>query len=281
MRFLTILLFLLLSWHLAAQREVYHKKITLEWTTKKEYTFGYKQTWDMPIVQGQSIDLARRLPTYAEKWEVSAQTDINDYKIINVKYETIKSTNLLDINKENIPKEIESSLVILSTRNDFHAYLNMIPVIKDGNTYKKITSFEVAYTLKKQQRSNQSYKSNSVLATGTWYKFSVDTTGVYKLDRDFLNNLGLNTGSINPKNISIYGNGGHLLPYKIGDFRYDDLQENAIYVAGEEDGSFDSNDYLLFYAIGPDSWKHDNTLESVEHVRNPYTDKAYYFVNYN
>lgn len=279
MRYYIILLFLSFNWHLLAQEEVFNKKFNLEWTVEDEFIFGYNDSWKLPIIKGQSIDHGRMLPTYAAKWKVAPHTDIDNYKIFNVQYETVKSANLLDINKENIPEEIESSLVILSTRNNFHAYLNMIPVIKEGNLYKKITSFEVAYTLKNQERSNQSYKSNSVLATGTWYKFSVDTTGVYKLNRDFLNNLGLNTGSINPKNISIYGNGGHLLPYKIGDFRYDDLQENAIYVSGEEDGSFDSNDYILFYALGPDSWKHENTLESVEHVRNIYTDKAYYFVH--
>lgn len=279
MRYFIILLFLSFSWHQVAQEEVFNKKFNLEWTVEKDFIFGYSDSWELPVIKGQSIDHDRMLPIYAAKWEAPPYSDIKSYKIINVQYETVKSANLLDIKEENIPNDIESSLVVLSTRNDFHAYLNMIPLIKDANSYKKIKSFEVQYTLKNQVKSKHSYRSNSVLSSGTWYKFSVDTTGVYKLDRDFLNDLGLSTGSINPKNISIYGNGGHLLPYRIGDFRYDDLQENAIYVSGEEDGSFDSNDYILFYALGPHSWKHENTLESVEHVRNIYSDKAYYFVH--
>lgn len=279
MRHFIILLFLSFSWHLIAQKEVFNKKFDLEWTVEKDFIFGFDDSWELPIIKGQSIDYGIMLPTYTAKWEVTPNTDIENYKIRNVQYETVKSANLLDIKKENIPNEIESSLVVLSTRNDFHIYLNLIPLIKDGHSFKKIKSFEVEYTLKNQVKPKQSFRSNSVLSNGAWYKFSIDTTGVYKLDRDFLNNLGINTGSINPKNISIYGNGGHLLPYRIGDFRYDDLQENAIYVSGEEDGSFDSNDYILFYALGPHSWEHENTLESVTHVRNIYSDKAYYFVH--
>ena len=33
--------------------------------------------------------------------------------------------------------------------------------------------------------------TNSVLANGNWYKFSIDTTGVFKIDRAFLQRLGI------------------------------------------------------------------------------------------
>ena len=69
------------------------------------------------------------------------------------------------------------------------------------------------------------------------YKFAVDTTGVFKIDRAFLQQLGISTNNLNPKKIHIYGNGGQLLPELNADFRYDDLQENAIFIAGEEDNS--------------------------------------------
>ena len=92
-----------------------------------------------------------------------------------------------------------------------------------------ITSFIFA-----QSKSFSSIK-NSVLSQGTWFKFSIDTTGVFKIDRSFLQNLGINTNELNPKNIRIYGNGGQLLPMVNSGFRYDGLQENAIVVSGEDD----------------------------------------------
>ena len=32
--------------------------------------------------------------------------------------------------------------------------------------------------------------SSSVLASGDWYKFSVDTTGIFKIDRNLLQQMG-------------------------------------------------------------------------------------------
>ncbi|WP_088323593.1 type IX secretion system sortase PorU [Polaribacter tangerinus] len=120
--------------------------------------------------------------------------------------------------------------------------------------------------------------SNSVLATGDWYKFSVDTTGVFKIDKNFLEKIGVATKGLNPRNIKIYGNGGQLLPELNSDFRYNDLQENAIAVIGEEDGEFNNNDFILFYAKGPHDWVIDTNSKTAKHQQNIYSDNAYYFI---
>ncbi|NVJ89247.1 MAG: type IX secretion system sortase PorU [Flavobacteriaceae bacterium] len=126
-----------------------------------------------------------------------------------------------------------------------------------------------------------SQNADAVLATGEWYKFSVDTTGVFKIDANLLQRIGINTSGLDPRKIHIYGNGGQLLPVVNNDFRYNDLQENAIYVAGENDGSFDANDYILFYAKGPHDWEVNLTTETATHRQNIYSDKAYYFITVN
>jgi len=123
--------------------------------------------------------------------------------------------------------------------------------------------------------------SNSVLAEGDWYRFSVDTTGVFKIDRSFLQQMGIGTNGINPKKIHIYGNGGQLLPEQNSDLRYDDLQENAIYISGEADGVFNADDYILFYAKGPHDWQEDVPNKTAQHRHNIYTDVAYYFITIN
>jgi hypothetical protein len=136
-----------------------------------------------------------------------------------------------------------------------------------------ITSFIFA-----QSKSFSSIK-NSVLSQGTWFKFSIDTTGVFKIDRSFLQNLGINTSEVNPKNIRIYGNGGQLLPMLNSAFRYDGLQENAIAVSGEDDGTFDANDYILFYGKGPHHWNVSPSQPDLSrHQTNIYSDKAFYFI---
>ena len=123
--------------------------------------------------------------------------------------------------------------------------------------------------------------SNSVLSNGDWYKFSVDTTGVFKIDKNLLQQIGISTNDLNPKKIHIYGNGGSLLPVLNSDFRYDDLQENAIHIEGEEDASFDNSDFILFYAKGPHDWEINPTNKTAKHRQNIFSDEAYYFITVN
>ncbi|WP_218599646.1 type IX secretion system sortase PorU [Polaribacter sp. NJDZ03] len=120
--------------------------------------------------------------------------------------------------------------------------------------------------------------TNSVLSTGDWFQFSVDTTGVFKIDRSLLQQIGISTNGLNPKKISIYGNGGAMLPVLNSDVRFTDLQENAIYIEGEDDGSFDANDFILFYAQGPHDWDVNAASSSATHRQNIYSDVAYYFI---
>jgi hypothetical protein len=121
--------------------------------------------------------------------------------------------------------------------------------------------------------------SNSVLANGDWFKFSVDTTGVFKIDKNLLQQIGVSTNGLDPKKIRIFGNGGNLLPVLNSQNRYDDLQENAIYVDGEDDGSFDNSDFILFYAKGPHDWEINSSTNTINHRQNIYSDVAYYFIS--
>ena len=123
--------------------------------------------------------------------------------------------------------------------------------------------------------------TNSVLAQGDWFQFSIDTSGVFKIDKGLLQQIGISTSNLNPKKIHIYGNGGNLLPVLNSDYRYQDLQENAIYIKGENDGVFDTDDYILFYGQGPHHWTTNPTTKTASHVQNIYSDKAYYFITVN
>jgi hypothetical protein len=122
---------------------------------------------------------------------------------------------------------------------------------------------------------------NSVLSQGEWFKFSVDTTGVFKIDKNLLQQIGISTNNLNPKKLHIYGNGGHLLPVLNSDFRYKDLQETAIYVEGEADGVFNENDFILFYAKGPHDWEVNSANQTASHRQNIFSDASYYFITVN
>jgi hypothetical protein len=117
----------------------------------------------------------------------------------------------------------------------------------------------------------------SVLAQGEWYQISIESRGVYKITATQLRQIGINPDQIDPRKIQLFGNGGKMLPQKNSHPRATDLQENALWVLGEEDGRFDPGDAIIFYADGPDSlWHHPDT--GFDYQRNPYSDKAYYYL---
>ncbi|MCI4666814.1 MAG: type IX secretion system sortase PorU [Bacteroidia bacterium] len=123
------------------------------------------------------------------------------------------------------------------------------------------------------------FASSSVLKEGEWIKLGILKTGVYRLDAAYLQSIGLNTSSINPQNIQIYGNGGGMLPQANSDFRHDDLVQNRIEVVGEADGSFDNGDFVLFYAQGPHKFFWDSESQLYRHELNLYSDTNYYYIH--
>jgi len=125
----------------------------------------------------------------------------------------------------------------------------------------------------------RTYADNSVLAQGQWYKIGVTQDGIYRLDNTFFSNLGISPSSINPRTIRIFGNGGGMIPQANIAERLDDLQENYIHVEGENDGSFNVGDYVLFFGEGPHSWDYNAETQLFDHEYNLYSDTNFYFLN--
>lgn len=129
--------------------------------------------------------------------------------------------------------------------------------------------------------------SNSVLSTGEWYKIEIkdnndgNSEGIYKITKSFLENAGINLSGIDPRTIKMYGNGGELLPELMAEPRPQDLVENAIYIEGENDGVFNNDDYILFFAKSINTWHYDSTLNIFKHKVNYYSRSNYYWICFN
>jgi hypothetical protein len=255
------------------------KSFQLIWDMDKEVEFSDGLKLRYPLVEDNFIG-KNGVPSFYSFWEVPRGPNKTSYSIENVTYETVDEKYLSSIDIESIPFELISSFNISRAPSIYGVSLSITPLIRQGNLIKKIVSFNLVYKLstilsKSGQITNF---EDSVLKSGTWYKFSIDKTGVFKIDSQFLSDLGVSTSDLDPRNIRIYGNGGKMLPNLNSDFRYNDLQENAIYVEGEEDAVFNENDYVLFYGQGPDDWNTDDQ-NSTSHRKNIYSDAAYYFLS--
>ncbi len=153
--------------------------------------------------------------------------------------------------------------------------LSYIPINKEFKV--NCFSYTLNLTYKEYDIESKSVVFNSVLAEGDWYKIKVNDDGLYKIDKSFLEDIGLDVSSIDPRKIQIYGNGGAMLPESNADFRFEDLVQNSIYLHGEDDGSFDTNDFLVFYGESPHRW---NFIDSnFYHVQNIYDNSNFYYLH--
>lgn len=119
---------------------------------------------------------------------------------------------------------------------------------------------------------------NSVLAQGTWYKFTAPAEGMYKISRSELASIGIDAASVDPRTIKIYNNGGYVLPENPAISAASDLIENAILVVGQEDGRFDESDYILFYGRGINFWEFDQTSNDIIRRKHFYDKNNYFWI---
>lgn len=166
---------------------------------------------------------------------------------------------------------------------DKYLAIDLFPFIMNNGSIHRITQFSVNQDKKIVAGSQQKdFVANSVLQNGSgdWYKISVTEDGIYKIDKSFLADLGIDIENIDPQSINIYGNGDGKLPELNSTYRTDDLAKNDIIIIGEGDGTFDDNDYILFYGWGPNRWYANGTTDFYQD-RHIYSNVSCYFINVN
>ena len=275
----------LLSWCLAAYSNTpLTIKEFLNWETAPQSYIPFEgapaeKIWKF---EGAAFGLAEMpsLPFFYKYFQVEGNGFLN-VELVDVVYEDIDMNGNID--KDKIPDALKFNTRISSNRGQYTGYLSFIPIVKTGNnSFQKVVSFELKITFTPSgpapnNRGDNTY--NSKLSNGTIYKIAVNQTGIHKIDATFLQNeLGIDLGSIDPRKIQLLGNGGGMLPTTVGVQRIDDLEENAILIQGESDGSFDANDFILFYAEGPSTWYYDADRNSFQRPINVYDENNYYFI---
>lgn len=129
-------------------------------------------------------------------------------------------------------------------------------------------------------RTTDTRSGNAPIGTGNWIKIAVAQEGIFKISPDFLVKAGINIAEVNPQTLQIFGSGGGMLPQSNAIPRPIGLIENAIFVSGEADGVFNNEDYILFYAQGPDKVALDPETKRFFYEKNIYSDSTYYFLSY-
>lgn len=253
------------------------QKVTLNWLDGLQHTIG-DESLVFPQFEGESydLDISSKKISFKKSFKSPFLIGATSLRVFNVVYKTISNEDIRYLDASKISSSLNASIESVLARDVYYGLLALNPIINENGIFKKIVSFEFSFNEQLANRTlslrNTSSISNSVLSNGSWHRFYVEKSGVYKLSKSFLQSLGVNV-NVNPQNIRIYGNGGRMLPL-LNSIDYPiDLEENAIQFVGEADGVFDDSDYILFYAEGVDVWNSES-LTSV----NLYGDKSYYYI---
>lgn len=97
----------------------------------------------------------------------------------------------------------------------------------------------------------------------TYYKIQTEADGIYRIPASRLTVLGIPLKRIDPRDLRLYHRG----------------EEVAIWVAGEQDGRLDSEDYLDFLGKRNEEWRDSGIAIPNPHV-NTYSDTTAFFLVY-
>ena len=119
---------------------------------------------------------------------------------------------------------------------------------------------------------NTSFSQNYdwITPNKTYLKMYVAEDGMYRVDKNDFTNAGINTNSIDPRTVKVYNKGIQI----------------PVFFNGEQDGTFDINDYLDFYGMRrtggiTNTYNHNNFfIYSTNEYYNSYSDTNVYWVEW-
>ena len=253
-------------------------RLDLQWNGVSRFSIGSDTLFYINLedgeYNGQMPTYTYVLPVYDDA--VKVEVALNDVKTLPL------SAEELDIARQyTYQNDFVAEAIPLRSRDEALISVRITPFRQNGGAYEKLVSAQMVLTLtpdfSKMQKS-PTYASRSVMASGMWYKIGLPESGVYKLTYDELKALGMDVAHVDPRHIRVYHNGGGVLPELNSETRYDDLIEIPVFISGENDGSFDKGDFILFYGRGPVTWSYNALRGAFEHDQNAYEDYSYAFV---
>ena len=249
--------------------------LQLDWDGSKAFTIGSQSMRIPSFNNGMNFNGSNLNFSFVTEEGPSANP--KSFRVKNVQSEIIARQDLEDLPLEYIPDSLDIGIYNALSRKRNYKIITASPIYKDGNTYRRLLSFSYSYDQSLQTKSLKrgSEYGSSILATGQWYKVRVTETGIQRMTRGFLSNLGIDVNGLDPRRIKVYGHGGTSLSLINGEDQYFDPPELAIRVLGEDDGSFDSGDAVLFYGIATDS----EYVSENDSFINPYTNDSFYYIN--
>jgi len=266
------------------QAQTIQKKYDFLWHDPAIYTFSDGQQSE--FLTFENAIYRQNYPTIPVFYEmIPVENFFGKYKveILAEEWADLSATDCKLIPSDFHQKQIDFEIASAYEGRKPYAMFSFIPIIETSSgKYKKLIS--ITLEIKGQNivatKGKRGYTSQSVLATGQWYQFSLSETGIYKVTYQDLLAMGMST-PINSAQLALFGNGGKMLPEENNIERADDLQELPVLIMDGGDGTFNDGDYFLFYGQSPHRTIYDSLNQHFTHDYNIYSDVTFYFITQN
>lgn len=198
-----------------------------------------------------------------------------------------------DIYTENISlrpfqyNPVEKTLIIYSKIRIQVDYINKN---NSKSTFQSRSKIDYLYAQKminfEQAQFWQTPKSSrltksAAMPVGTWYKFPVTEDGLYKITPTTLSFAGVDVSNLQIKNIQVFNNAGHMLSYTTNATSYNPPFTSEVPLLEfdqNQNGLFESGDYLLLNAKALNSWFYEQTPNDFRYQQHLYATTNYYWI---
>lgn len=242
---------------------------TINWLKNDQRKAGLPA--DFPEFEGNVLSDKSRVPYWIESFELksgNAEVIVQDPKFEPVDY-LVNNSDLIREEKLNYWTESGTSAGQSFLR------LTINPFIRKNNQLEKLVSFKIKIQegseALKSARQSYTWKASSILKSGKWVKIRTKAKGIYKITFDQLKSWGFS----NPDEVSLYGNGGYMLPSLNSELAVDDL--NACQVIKSKDNL--GRDCIFFYSTGSIPLIQNLENRRLKHQQNYYSTDTYFYLS--
>ena len=141
MKHLIALVFLIITTIVAGQQQT----IDLEWDGTKTFTIG-NQRIDLPHFKNGFVYQSEKLK-FSTLISTNGNIDPLSASFSNIQSQVISSSELLDLDRNQIASSAEMSIKNALSRKRTYAHIEFNPIYRDGNSYRRINSFTISYQL--------------------------------------------------------------------------------------------------------------------------------------
>ncbi len=257
--------------------------VSLKWDLAQHSTLDERQINLLSCNKCERDPLSDK-PLITQIEKVSSGSKLSSVRLKVLKEEELTPQEAALYTGSDIAKDYSVTYAERRSAGVTYAVATFNPIRKVGSRLMKLMTYKLDYQFVASSagrdggRAN-SWKANSVLSSGEWYKIATAEDGIYKVDYRFLEQCGLSVSGLASNQIRLYGTGGGKVDMDNSMPRPDDLEEIAILVEDGGDGIMDRGDYFLFYGEDQVVWSNEGAR--YEHDINPFADSVFYFLTIN